>query len=315
MLKEFQSEQKIACQIMLNSVLKNKIGHAYLIESNGYDKKNEITLSFAKLLLCPNHYTDNQKCNNCSQCQNIDKNIFSELKIIEPDGLWIKKEQLEELQKEFSTKSILANRKVYIIKQADRLNTQAANSILKFLEEPEDNITAILVTDNMYQILNTILSRCQIITLKSVNKYNNTNMLNSIKHNIQFEIEDEKLSEIIEKIIEFIKYYEKNKINTILKTQKLWHNFIKEKNEIMLGIQLMILFYKDVINYKIKEKIEIFLDYKNEIVNISNQNTISNLNKKIQILLKTKDKINYNINSQLLMDKLIIELERCDQNG
>lgn len=315
MLKEFQSEQKIACQIMLNSVLKNKIGHAYLIESNGYDKKNEITLSFAKLLLCPNHYTDNQKCNKCSQCQNIDKNIFSELRIIEPDGLWIKKEQLEELQKEFSTKSILANRKVYIIKQADRLNTQAANSILKFLEEPEENITAILVTDNMYQILNTILSRCQIITLKSVNKYNNTNMLNSIKHNIQFEIEDEKLSEIIEKIIEFLKYYEKNKINTILKTQKLWHNFIKEKNEIMLGIQLMILFYKDIINYKIKEQIEIFLDYKNEIENISNQNTISTLNKKIQILLKTKDKINYNINSQLLMDKLIIELERCDQNG
>ena len=53
-----------------------------------------------------------------------------------------------------------------IIKETEKLNASSANTILKFLEEPEDGIIAILLTDNRYHVLDTILSRCQILSLK-----------------------------------------------------------------------------------------------------------------------------------------------------
>ena len=65
--------------------------------------------------------------------------------------MWIKKEQLLELQEEFMTKGLLTSKKIYIITDATKLNTSSANSILKFLEEPADNIIAILLADNIHQ--------------------------------------------------------------------------------------------------------------------------------------------------------------------
>lgn len=74
-----------------------------------------------------------------------------------------KKEQFISLQEEFMTKGIENQKRIYIIKQAIRMNSAAANSILKFLEEPQNNIMAILITDNIHQLLPTIISRCKNI--------------------------------------------------------------------------------------------------------------------------------------------------------
>ena len=239
-------------------------------------------------------------------------NIFPEIKIIDTDGLWIKKEQLDVLQKEFSEKSILSNKKIYIINHADRLNKSSANSILKFLEEPEENIIAILTTDNMYQMLDTIISRCQIISFSRKNELYEELPLNKIKNYIAIpeQLTEEMLENIIGQAIEFTNYYEKNGMDTILKTQKLWHNNFKEKDIILLAINIMILYYQDILNLKLDRSVKIFKNYNLE--ELVNKNTVRKLTKKISVLIKTKDKINFNVNSQLLIDKLIIELERCD---
>ena len=70
---------------------------------------------------------------------------YPEIKIIEPDGMWIKKEQLMELQEEFNKTAIEGSKRIYTILECEKLNKQAANSILKFLEEPNDDIIALLV--------------------------------------------------------------------------------------------------------------------------------------------------------------------------
>ena len=61
--------------------------------------------------------------------------------------------------------SLLENKRIYVIKEAEKLNTSAANTLLKFLEEPADDIIAILLTNNRYKLLDTILSRCQVLTV------------------------------------------------------------------------------------------------------------------------------------------------------
>lgn len=312
MLDDYIVEQEKVVKILKNSIQKNKVSHAYLFETNGYKNQKKLALAFAKMLLCPYNYSNNKICVNCTQCKNIDKNIFPEIKIIDTDGLWIKKEQLDVLQKEFSEKSILSNKKIYIINHADRLNKSSANSILKFLEEPEENIIAILTTDNMYQMLDTIISRCQIISFSRKNELYEELPLNKIKNYIAIpeQLTEEMLENIIGQAIEFTNYYEKNGIDTILKTQKLWHNNFKEKDIILLAINIMILYYQDILNLKLDRSVKIFKNYNLE--ELVNKNTVRKLTKKISVLIKTKDKINFNVNSQLLIDKLIIELERCD---
>ena len=312
MLDEYQQKQKIVYRILKNTIEYDRLSHAYLFETKGNDEAYQIALSFAKYILCPFNYRNNSKCVACGQCNKIDKNIFSELKIIEPDGLWIKKEQLENLQKEFSYTSVEANKKVYIIKQADRLNPSAANSILKFLEEPEPNIIAILLVDNLYQVMDTIFSRCQIINFSKPKKENELNYLEKINNLIKVPyLENEEVEEKINCIIKFVNNIETKKLDSLIYTKKFFHDIFKEKNEILFAFDIMILYYKDLIYQKINRKKQIFKDIDN--TNILNINTLEKLNRKLLEVINIKERINYNANANLLVDKLIIELVGGDE--
>ena len=169
MLDDYKESQPIVYQILKNAIINDKCSHAYLIETGGFYDSFNFTMSFIKSLLCPQKKLTKENCGNCHQCEVINSKNFPEIEIIAPDGLWIKKEQLQKLQKEFNTKALIGNKRVYIITKADRLNKSAANSILKFLEEPDNNLVAILLADNIYNVLSTIRSRCQILKLKSSN--------------------------------------------------------------------------------------------------------------------------------------------------
>lgn len=316
MLDDFSLDQNIVYKTLINSVKNNKYSHAYLIETNGYPKSLDLAISFAKYLLCPNSYSNNKKCGNCHQCKNINKNEFIELKIIDPDGQWIKKSQLEELQEDFSKKSILGNKKVYIINKAEKLNVSSSNSLLKFLEEPEQGIIAILLTENIYQLLSTIVSRCQVLSLK-----NKTNLiglstlekvayyLHNNKTDIDAFISDENSEIKLKQVIEFIKYYEENHTNTLIYINKLWNDYFKDKDEVYGAFTTMLLFYKDILNIKLGKNIEIFNDYVNELKIIEQKNKIEAITSKINVIMNLREKIKFNINNNLLMDKLIIELE------
>ena len=226
--------------------------------------------------------------------------------------MWIKKEQLEELQKEFSTTGIQSNYRIYIIKNAERLNTSAANSILKFLEEPEPNIIAILMTDNLYQMLDTIISRCQIISFSKNNTLEGKSFQEKLKLILANTFEEE-LNETIEEkalsAIQLVDYYEANGLDTLLRLQKLWHNQFKEREMILLGFDMIILYYKDIINCKIGRAPELFINSIESINKIIDKNDLEQLCKKLKIIVDLKEENKVNVNSNLLMDKLIISLE------
>ncbi len=304
MLDDYQKDQPIIYKILKKQIKTETNSHAYIFETNGYYDSQKFIQAFIKTLLCPNKYLNKDKCMDCHQCEVIDSGNFPEIKIINPDGLWIKKDQLQELQNEFNEKAIIGTKRVYIINGAEKLNKAAANSILKFLEEPEGNIIAILLTENTYGVLETIRSRCQILRLKESIIQKNKSQTDNIKKILNIEIEED----IIENIIEFVNYYEKHHLDTLLYMGKIWNEYIKTKDQMIYAFDIMIMYYKDILNYKITKKLEIF-EEKNEITNIINNNTINELCNKINILSKQKQNIKYNANTNLLMDKLIIELE------
>lgn len=311
MLDGYQNSQPIVYKILKNAIINDQYSHAYLIETGDFYDSFNFVISFSKSLLCPFKKLKKENCDNCHQCEVIDSGNFPEIEIIQPDGLWIKKEQLQNLQKEFNTKALIGNKRVYIITQAEKLNKAAANSILKFLEEPEGNIIAILMTENIYSVLSTIRSRCQILRLKSSNIAEKDPMKKLkilIQKNQSLSESEESFNQKILKVIDFINYYEKNHLNTILYIGKLWNDYINSKEEINLAYEIMINYYKDILNYKINKSLDIF-EINNEIKEIANQNTQDEICRKINKLVELQELIKYNINSSLLMDKLILSLE------
>ena len=314
MLDAYQKIQPIAYRILKNAIKNDKCSHAYLIETGGFYDSFNFCLSFVKSLLCPLKKLSKNNCGECHQCEVIDSGNFPEIEIIKPDGLWIKKDQLQNLQKEFNTKALIGNKRVYIVTQADRLNKSAANSILKFLEEPDNNIVAILITDNIYGVLPTIRSRCQILRLKPASIISeNKSWLEKLKQVVlinksNLNLKDEELNLKINKVIEFVNYYEKNHLSTLLYIGKLWNEYINGKEELEIAFQIMINYYKDILNYILNTPLEIF-EINDNIKMICQNNTKEEICNKINKLVELEDMIKYNINNNLLMDKLIINLE------
>jgi len=309
MLDDFISDQAIAYKIFKNSISKNKLSHAYLINTNGYHKGFDFAKAFAKYLLCPNNETGSHEC---SVCHLIDNNSYSEFKVIEADGLWIKKEQTDELQEMFSMKS-LSGRKVYIINGVESLNISASNSILKFLEEPEEGIVAILITDNIYKVLGTIVSRCQVINLNNVQVKSDDMLLNvgnqlyNDSDKINEFVNDSESINKIGHVIDFIEYLYSNKLDTLVYINKYWNDFFKGKDDYLFAFNIMIMFYSDVINYKMGNDI-ILSEFKSNIEKFSelDYNIINSI---LNLIMEVREDLYSNVNLNLLMDKFIIKME------
>lgn len=298
MLEDYIKNQEIATKLLLESINNDKLVQAYLFVSKDEKILLDYSLAFVKKIITPEY--------NTNICSKIDKNIYNELKIINPESNLIKKEQLLDLQHSFKTKAIEGNKKIYIINKCEKMNSAAANSILKFLEEPQDNIIAILLTTNIDKVMPTIKSRCQIISL-----FNNEENMNDIEDIIYQEynkIENNIDSEQLEKNIENIKKYstilEKDKIKMIF-YYKDFFDIFKTKEEINIFFIYLIYFYYDLLNIIIEKNIR-YIKNKDELLNFKNNNTINSVIKKIQIIQNSKNNLNTNMNLKLLMDDFLI---------
>lgn len=297
MLDDYKQTQVISYNILKNSIINKKLSHAYLIETNGNSDGFNFALSFAKSLLCPNSYTNCNTCNNCNQCRTIDDNNFIELEIIETNEMWITKDKINKLQNDFNLKPVIGHKKIYIIKEADKIRENLANTLLKFIEEPAEGVTAILITENRNKIINTILSRCQIISL---NKNDN---------------DDKKIDELydlenVDNIVKFVNFLENNGLETLLNILDLFHNNYSDRKEYQVAFNIILLYYKDVLNYLIDSDIILFRDYIDKIKVVSSKNDIDMVLKKIEIIIDLKNFIKNNVNLNSIVDKLIISIEK-----
>ena len=308
MLEEYEKKEPIIYRQISNSI-KNGLSHAYLFELNDNIYAYEMIMSFVKKVL--SNGDDNI-------AKRIDDGNYPELKHIFPDGQLIRKEQLEELQKSFSTISLENDKRFYIIHDSEKLNVAAANSLLKFLEEPSDGIIAILLTNNINLMLKTIVSRCQILTF-SKNKLEDYIKFNQITSNITlhklfFTIwkNKDELNEyhrnFVKKVIEFINYYEKNKLKTIVYENRFFEEF-NDKIELNKFFECVILFYRDLLRYKFGSDVLYFDDYIDYIREFSCINTEEMIIKKINTLLEKIRLIKNNVNTSMFIDGIIIDME------
>ena len=292
MLSEFKDKQLLAYNLFVKDIENNCVTHAYLIDENNFSDSFNFVLSFVKAVLCgDNNY--NTKCDNCSLCKRIDDGNYPELKIISAEGMYIKKQQIVDLQQEFSRSAVEGKKRIYIIRDCEKMRIEAANSMLKFLEEPEDDIIAILMTNNINNVLSTIISRCKVIKLN-----------NNIGNNMVVDKELEDLA------IDFVCRIENNWVDTLINIKDIWFSNVssKERDKMLIVFDLMIDIYYDMMkiitgNETIKCK---FLE--DRIIELSKLNNLDKILEKINILIDAKDSIKFNVNSNLLIDSIILSI-------
>ena len=293
MLNDYMDKQLLAYNLLVKDIENNCVTHAYLIDENNYSESFDFVLSFVKAILCENKYFDNSKCNNCSLCKRIDDGNYPELKIISADGMYIKKQQIIDLQQEFSRSSVEGNKRVYIIRDCEKMRAEAANSMLKFLEEPEDNIVAILMTNNINNVLSTIISRCKVVKL--ANSMKDVNEIDETLENLA---------------IDFVNMLELKGIDTILSVKDVWFSVVaaKERDKMIVVFDRMIDIYYDIMKVLTGSLNIKCSKWNDKIVELSKLNNLDSVLKKIDILIDAKESIKFNVNSNLLMDSVIVSI-------
>lgn len=259
-----------------NMAKSNRISHAFLLCNTDLSLiKNDLYEVLSKFFF-----------DNSSVLEN-NPDIY----IIEPIEGSIKKDEILKLQDVFKIKSQFNKNRVYIINQAEKMNEVASNKLLKFLEEPEDNIYAFIITSNIDKIISTIKSRCQIFKIEQIDDFSLSN----------YE------EELINNTLSFIEQLEIKKINVFPYIYEFL-NKKEDKENIKKIILLMKYFYLDVLNKLCDRKISYFLEFNEKIDLVASNNNIEKVTNKLMILNKSENMLEYNLNINLFIDNLIIKL-------
>lgn len=149
-------------RLLQRAVSDGRIGQGLIFAGPRGVGKHQFALALAQAINCESP-SAGDACGICSTCKKFAAREFTDVKTIEPDGQFIKIEQMRDMAREAYFMPYEGRRRVYILDEAERLKEQAANSILKTLEEPPDTSLLILVTAKPYALLETIRSRCQMM--------------------------------------------------------------------------------------------------------------------------------------------------------
>lgn len=253
----------------------NKISHAFLLYNSNYDSLKESLFSVISKYI----FKDEVNEESC------------DVLIVRPENSKIIKDQILDIQSKFKTKSQFHIAKTYIIDEAQMMNDYAANSLLKFLEEPEDNIYAFLITSNINSVLPTIKSRCQLI---------------KVDDNVDFDIKKFD-NELILKSIDLVNKIENYKEDSIAYLPDIFSKK-EEKVVVMSIIKIIKYFYYDVLNYKIQNTIQYFDEYLSTVEKIALNINEEDLTRKLIVLNKNENVLKYNVNVNLFIDKLIFDM-------
>lgn len=294
MLEKYKDSQKIFYDYFMLSFDKNRISHAYLIETNNVSYAYCLAIDLAKFLLCNGKY--NEKI-----CNLIDSNNYANFKVI-GENSDVKKDDILTLKREFSLKSSDDNRQVYIIRDVCSMNKSSLNSLLKFLEEPEGDVIAILLCNSVSLVLPTISSRCQIVSL--VNDDNNyMNIFAQLYEKL--DVPDDFNDFVFlygSRFYDFYLKFEENGFYVL--GDKEIYNFSNCLYELLVfGLYM----YFDVVSIMLDRDARVLpLDFNLE--NVVKNNEISDIIRKIDVINKFIYNFKFNVNVNLFLDNFIISL-------
>ncbi len=157
-----------AVDLLRRSLDEGRLAHAYMITGQRHLGKMTLALDLAMAVNCT---APERPCGECTQCDRISRGLHTDVKVVEIDidtGVTIKIDQVLEMQREISLAPFEGASRVVIFDESERLTEDAANRLLKTLEEPPDRVLMLLLASDTGAVAPTLSSRCQLLELKRV---------------------------------------------------------------------------------------------------------------------------------------------------
>lgn len=317
---ELRQLQPVAYRILENSLRNEKLAHAYMFHGPSGTPKKEAAYLLAKSLVCGQA---GFACEGCAVCDRIEHGNYADLLYIDGTVTTIKKQDIIALQHAFYKTGIEeGGQKIYIIDHAENATADALNSLLKFLEEPDGAMTAILIVEQLDRMLPTILSRCQMIPFQSltqgqcyqmvrkdldeINAYLLSSMIRDPKEILKVsESEDYQYAFYLFK--GFLNEYKETPYRALLFLQLESAGKKQKLNKINTGyfIRMLDIFFRDCLSGQPKED-----PWYQKTIDAMHMFQID-YTKMIRILLNVQDTLLRSVNIPLLMDQMVYEMKEA----
>lgn len=328
--------QEDAKKLLKNAVISGNHSHAYILSGEKGSGKMMLAEAFATMLQCENPSDD--ACMECHSCkQSLSRN--------NPDIIYVTREEgkanigvdvvREKIVNDVDIKPYSNKYKIYIVDEAERMNQQAQNAILKTIEEPPEYAIIILLTANHNAFLQTILSRCVLIQMKSVDTESIKNILKNKYETVDYQANmvasfaqgnvgkaialatDSSFNDVKNRVVSLCKKAGKMEEVQIADEVKA----IKEENDadkkndnpdkfegfMDQMLDLITLWFKDVLLYKatMNDNLMLFKEDSFDIHQQANDCTYHGLNNIIDAIAATRARLNANVNFELTIMLLI----------
>ena len=305
------------------------VSHAYIINGERGMGKRMLADAFVQTLFCEEHGAD--ACEMCSECGKISRRNHPDVKYILPaEG---KKtigvgEIREQLVGDVYIKPYSREYKVYVIPDADNLNTNCQNAILKTIEEPPEYVRLLLLTENAERLLPTIRSRCIRLDLKPIvnedervkallmqryelPEYVTTSILQFAQGNIGRALSlaaDDRFGSILDSVFHLVSHIDGMYAYEIAgEADDLKKRASSGEFDLLEYLDLLLLWYRDVLLYKSSAKADrlYFMDRLREIMRESELYSYDSLRSIIEKIEDTKQLLSANIAADLSMSLLM----------
>ncbi len=304
------------------AIKKNRLAHLYLISGPKGSGKSKLVED-----ICFKIFSHNGSVDDSALLRHqINDQTLTNLMIIEPQGLNIKKEQILALQTEFSKTALVSGPRVYVIKNVERMNQSASNSLLKFMEEPASKeVTGFLLTENIDDVILTIKSRAQIIHLNALDEIDLKEQL--LKKDVDVELatllpymtkdideavemaNDPNMSQMISFVTSIVRKWKSRDVIFPIYFSKYGKFILQDRNLFSQFLELLMLYFMDLIHYRSNQPIifDFLKEYIQEQSNSMNVFEIQDLIAHMQDIFK---KQTYYINLELALDQIAYILEK-----
>lgn len=310
-----------------NAVRMGKVSHAYIINGERNAGKEFIAKTFAMAVQCENRQ-DVEPCGECHSCKQA-------LSGNHPDIIFITHEKpgtigVDDIRRQINgdveIKPYSGPKKIYIVSEGEKMTVQAQNALLKTLEEPPEYAVILILTDNVNTLLPTILSRCVVLNMKPVRdaqikEYLMENMgIPDYKADIcvafargnvgkaRLLANSEEFDKVKEEAITLLKYIGEMELHEIVAAIKKINEYKFDVNDYM---DILSIWYRDVLLFKATHDVNhlIFREEIQSIRKVADKSTYEGIERIIDALEKSKQRLNANVNFELTMELLLLTIK------
>jgi len=307
-----------------NAMRNGRVAHAYLFLGKEGIGKKMVALNLAKTLNCPRGNQDS--CDECPSCLKVDHLHHPDVILVGPQGQWIRIDQIRDLQRELSHRPYEGKRRVCILTGSDRMRQEAANALLKILEEPPLHTVLILLAANVDLMLPTITSRCQRIPFNPLPLERITELIRSRlplkkeEAHILASLADGSLGKALQMDLDFVLRMRREIIGKIIDLPSygaeqilgLAEELATRNDDLPMLLTMIHAWYRDLLTYKERGSGAqlINIDLSHEIQKVAPGTDTPSLIHRMEVIQGALWNLDRNANRQITLEAMLLDLGR-----